>query len=187
METALDATDKIRDTADAFERIFIVEVMGRHSGFLATSIGIACGAEQIICPELHAPEHFDLQTITQHVESTRARRGKSSYIIVMSENSYPDGAVALAHLLSEQIGIDCRACVLGHIQRGGSPVASDRILATKLGAAALEAVASGKSKLMIGESQGAIACIPLDQASTHQKTVDTTLLKLQQHVFDHQG
>ncbi|MDF3126699.1 ATP-dependent 6-phosphofructokinase [Rheinheimera sp. 1928-s] len=179
LDTALDAIDKIRDTADAFERIFLVEVMGRHTGYLAVSAGIAAGAEQIICPELAA--ELDLDKIAQHVEEARKHRGNCSYIIVISETMYPGGAGTLAVDL-ESRGIECRASILGHIQRGGRPVGADRILATKLGAYAVEQLVQGAHLMMAGEINGKAGLYPLVLTGDKKKQVDSYLLRWQQQV-----
>lgn len=179
LDTALDAIDKIRDTADAFERIFIVEVMGRHTGYLAVAAGIAAGAEQIICPELAS--ELDLDKITAHVEQARKHRGECSYIIVIAETMYQGGASALAAAL-EQRGIESRASVLGHIQRGGSPVGADRILATKLGAFAVEQLIHGAHLMMAGEINAKAGLYPLTHTGDKKKQVDSYLLRWQQQI-----
>jgi len=179
VNTALDAIDKIRDTADAFERIFLVEVMGRHTGYLAVAAGIAAGAEQIICPELAS--ELDLDKIAQHVEQARQHRGNCSYIIVIAETMYPGGVSALAADL-EKRGIECRASILGHIQRGGRPVGADRILATKLGAYAVEQLLQGAHMMMVGEINGQAGLYPLALTGDKKKQVDSYLLRWQQQV-----
>jgi 6-phosphofructokinase 1 len=179
LDTALDAIDKIRDTADAFERIFLVEVMGRHTGYLAVAAGIAAGAEQIICPELAS--ELDLDKIAQHVEQARQHRGNCSYIIVIAETMYPGGVSALAADL-EKRGIECRASILGHIQRGGRPVGADRILATKLGAYAVEQTLQGAHMMMVGEINGQAGLYPLALTGDKKKQVDSYLLRWQQQV-----
>lgn len=183
-ETALDAIDKIRDTADAFERIFIVEVMGRNSGFLALQTGIASAAEQIICPELHAPEHHDLEQLCLRIQSAQMESPHNSYIIVIAENFWSGGAYGLAQTLSTQIGIDCRPCALGHIQRGGSPSSSDRILATKLGAQAVEAILQGENTVMVGEVSGKLKLTPLSLTGEKTKTIDSELIRIQKTYID---
>lgn len=183
IDTALDAIDKIRDTADAFERIFIVEVMGRQSGFLALNVGIACAAEQIICHELYNDDTIGLPSIIEHIQSARAHRGDSSYIIVLAENFWPDGAAGLAKTLNQQLDVDCRPCVLGYIQRGGRPVSSDRILATKLGVGAVEAALRGETGVMVGQTNGQLVSYPLDKTGLQTKPVDAFLLRMQQDIL----
>lgn len=180
IDTALDAIDKIRDTADAFERIFLVELMGRHSGYITLSAGIAAGAEQIICPEFGALTEANLKSIITPIQRAQLLRGKSSYIIVVAENSYPGGTTALADALSHALNIECRACILGHIQRGGSPVGADRILATKLGAYAVEQLVQGANLMMAGEVNQQAALYPLAQTGDKQKQIDPYMVRWQQ-------
>ncbi|MCC5825352.1 ATP-dependent 6-phosphofructokinase [Alkalimonas sp.] len=182
IDTALDAIDKIRDTADAFERIFLVELMGRHSGFIALSAGIASGAEQIICPELGVLKPGELDAVIRPIQNAQVVKGKSSYIIVMAEHCYPGGSTALAADITKAIGIECRACVLGHIQRGGSPVGADRILATKLGAYAVEQLLGGAHLMMAGEVNHQACLYPLQASGEHKKRIDPYLLRWQQQV-----
>lgn len=181
LETALDAIDKIRDTADAFERTFIVEVMGRHTGYLALAAGIAAGAEQVLCPEYGAVDVADLvKDITKHQQ----RYGQGSYIIVMAESMVEQGAIELAKELQSASGIECRAQILGHIQRGGNPVGSDRILATKLGAYAIEQLLAGNAHMMMaGETAGELNLYPLTLTGLKQKRVDPFLLSWQQRLW----
>lgn len=182
VNTALDAIDKIRDTADAFERIFLVEVMGRHSGYLALAAGIAGGAEQIICPEYG--EQVDIADLVQDIQQLQRDYGHGSYIIVMAETMYPAGAAALAAELSTLSGTECRACVLGHLQRGGSPVGADRILATKLGAFAVEQLLAGHAHLMMaGEQAGQAVLYPLALTGERKKLADPYLLGWQQKLL----
>ncbi|MBZ9610870.1 6-phosphofructokinase [Rheinheimera maricola] len=180
IDTALNAIDKIRDTADAFERIFLVELMGRHSGYITLSAGIAAGAEQIICPEFGTLTEANLQTILTPIQHAQLLRGKSSYIIVVAENSYPGGTTALADALSKALNIECRACILGHIQRGGSPVGADRILATKLGAYAVEQMVNGANLMMAGEVNQQAVLYPLAKTGDKQKQIDPYMVRWQQ-------
>lgn len=181
LNTALDAIDKIRDTADAFERTFLVEVMGRHTGYLALAAGIASGAEQILCPE-YGP--VNLADIAADIQRFQACYGRGSYIIVSAETMYKDGATALAEQLTTQSHTECRAVVLGHLQRGGSPVGSDRILATKLGAYAIEQLRTGHANLMmVGEQAGHLCLSPLSATGEKRKKADPYLLTWQQQTF----
>lgn len=182
IDTALDAIDKIRDTADAFERIFLVELMGRHSGYITLSAGIAGGAEQIICPEFGTLSPDDLKTLLSPIQHAQLLKGKSSYIMVVAENSYPGGTTALAEALSDALGIECRACILGHIQRGGRPVGADRILATKLGAFAVEQLLAGANLMMAGEQNQQAVLYPLSKTGDKTKQIDPYLVRWQQRV-----
>jgi len=183
IQTALEAIDKIRDTADAFERIFLVEVMGRHSGFIGLNAAIGSGAEQMLLPEL-SPQGIELKQVISHIRSAQRVRGRSSYIIVMAEHLWPGGAVALARELSGYDNIDCKPVVLGYLQRGGRPVAQDRLLATKLGATAIEALLAGKTGLMLGEKNHSICFTALADCVNNKKQLDPELLRIQQQIFD---
>ena len=183
MNTALEAIDKIRDTANAFERIFVVEVMGRHCGCLALNVGIASGAEQIVCNEFYPNGEITLEDIATKVKQTINQHHDSSYIIVLMENLWPGGATNLAEQLQQGLQLDCRPAVLGHIQRGGSAVSIDRILATELGVAALNAAIDGKNAIMLGQVNGKINHCPLETAIKQHKKVDEYLLKIQDQVF----
>ncbi len=184
VNTAIEAIDKIRDTADAFERIFIVELMGRHSGHITFNVGIACGAEQVLSFENFSVEdkHSKLQQLAGEIKTAQENR-HSSYIIVIAENLWPGGAVELAKELKQAANIDCTACVLGHIQRGGSPVAKDRLLATKMGVAAVQALVDGKRNIMIAEQNNAISHIALEQAVKHHKVVSQQLVDAQENIL----
>ena len=184
VDTAIDAIDKIRDTADAFERIFIVEVMGRHSGFLALNVGVASGAEQVITFENFKNPGVELKKIAEHIKLCKETRGPSSYLIVAAENLWPGGINQLSDDLGKYANISCTPCVLGYIQRGGVPVAKDRILATKLGVAAITSIKDDKTMLMIGEVASQIVEVDLSETIKQTKTVDKKLLTMQDSVLD---
>jgi 6-phosphofructokinase 1 len=173
LDTALDAIDKIRDTAASHERLFLVEVMGRRSGFIALSVCTAGGAEDIFIPEVPA----DLEACCQRLVEAR-KRGKAMSILIVAEGEHEGGAFAVAEKVKARTGFDSRVTVLGHIQRGGSPTARDRILATKLGAFAVETIAEGKSDVMVGEVEGRLVATPLEETWTRKKALDPYLLKL---------
>jgi 6-phosphofructokinase 1 len=149
LDTALGSIDRIRDTAEAFDRIFLVEVMGRMAGDIAEGVGVAGGAEEILVPE--APR--EIADIARRIHEARDR-GKLSYIIVVAEGFCKGGAIEVARQLTAQTSFQCRTCVLGHTQRGGSPVAHDRILGTRLGVHAVEAVLQGATGVMVGVECG---------------------------------
>lgn len=171
--TALDAIDKIRDTAASHERLFLVEVMGRHSGFIALGVCIAGGAEDIFVPEVAT----DLEACSQRLVEAR-KRGKAMSILIVAEGEHEGDAFAVAEKLKARTGFDYRVTVLGHIQRGGSPTARDRILATKLGAYAVEAISQGKTDVMVGEVAGRLTTTLLEETWTRKKELDPFLLKL---------
>ncbi len=184
VNTAIDAIDKIRDTADAFERIFIVELMGRHSGHITFNVGIACGAEQVLSFENFsaAEQESKLKSLASEIKNAQQNR-HSSYIIVIAENLWPGGAIELAKNLTESAGIDCTACVLGHIQRGGSPVPKDRLLATKMGVAAVQAIITGENHIMIAEQNSGTCYVALEQAVKHRKKVSHQLIDAQTNIL----
>lgn len=184
IETALSSIDKVRDTADAFERIFLVEVMGRHAGFIGLSAAIASASDQVLVPELVKNTDDELNNILAHIEAVKKRRGASSYIVVITENLWPEGVTQLSDLLTRKTGIECRPVILGHVQRGGSPVSQDRLLATKLGAYAVEAALAGESMVMVVERNQQVLTAPIEQAWQQQKPLDPYLVKIQQEYFD---
>ncbi|GAB2683202.1 ATP-dependent 6-phosphofructokinase [Aliiglaciecola aliphaticivorans] len=184
IETALDSIDKVRDTADAFERIFLIEVMGRHAGFIGLNAAIASTADHILLPELSRSCEHELENLIDHIEAVKKRRGNSSYIVVVTENLWPQGITNLAEVLTEKTQIDCRPVILGYIQRGGSPVSQDRVLATKLGAFAVEMALEGKTGVMVGEINQQLVCHDLATSWQQNKTLDPYLVKIQQDLFD---
>jgi 6-phosphofructokinase 1 len=173
LNTALDAIDKIRDTASSHERLFLVEVMGRHSGFIALDVGTAGGAEEIFVPEVAT----DLDRCCEHLVSAK-KRGKAMSILVVAEGEHEGDAFAVAEKIKAKTGFESRVTVLGHIQRGGRPTARDRVLATKLGAFSIDAIAEGKSDAMVGILKGELSVTPLEESWTRKKALDPFLLKL---------
>ena len=170
---ALEAIDRIRDTAASHDRLFIVEVMGRDSGFIATDVGIAGGAEEIFIPE-------DPVTPDQAIERIKRgmARGKKSSILVAAEGHKPGRAYDLAEAIRKKAGFDAKVCILGHIQRGGSPSAMDRILASRLGAAAVESLRRGECDAMVGVSHGDVVVVPFDNVIGKKKHVKPELVQL---------
>lgn len=173
VNTALDAIDKIRDTASSLPRPFFIEVMGRSRGFIALEVGIAGGAEDILIPELETK----VEQISLDVKHS-FERGKKSFIVIVAEGDDAGGALSIAQQVWERLRMEYRICVLGHIQRGGSPTARDRVLASKLGAAAVDALIKGMSGLMAGELKGEIALTPLRETWEKSKELDSDLLRL---------
>ncbi|MFA5399022.1 MAG: 6-phosphofructokinase [Dehalococcoidia bacterium] len=172
VNTALDAIDRIRDTASAFERIFFVEVMGRKSGFIALTVGLAGGAEQIIIPEIH----MDVEELCQNLRES-FKRGKRSSIIVVAEGNTVDDTINIEKYVQMRLKVETRLCTLGHIQRGGSPTAADRILASCLGVAAVEGLVNGKKGHAVGEVKGEIVYTPFKDTWQKKKTIDERFLK----------
>lgn len=184
INTALDAIDKIRDTADAFERVFLIELMGRHSGHITFNVGIASAAEQVISFENFSPtdSHKKLTLLANDITVAKAKH-HHSYIIVVAENLWPSGVNGLAQDLKQYANIDCTACILGYIQRGGSPDAKDRISATKMGVAAVQGLLDGKGDHMVCEQNNTINYITLDLAIKHTKTVSQSLVQAQENIL----
>jgi 6-phosphofructokinase 1 len=170
---ALDAVDRIRDTAASHERVFFIEVMGRDAGFIALDVGVAGGAEVILIPEI--PTDIDRMC---RVLTAGRERGKTSSIVVVAEGDEAGGAYEIAEEVKERTGLDYRVTVLGHIQRGGSPTVRDRVLASKLGAAAVESLKDGTSNVMVGEVHGKLEFTQLETIWSHRKGVDMNLYRL---------
>jgi 6-phosphofructokinase 1 len=173
VNTALDAIDKIRDTAGSLHRLFFVEVMGRSRGFIALEVGIAGGAEDIVIPETETK----IEELCLDIRRS-FKKGKRSSIVIVAEGDEAGGAFSVAQQVWERLKTDYRVCVLGHVQRGGSPTAKDRVLASKLGAAAVHALVRGMSGYMVGELKGQIAYTLLGETWRKKKELDSSLLRL---------
>ena len=184
IETALDSIDKVRDTADAFERIFLIEVMGRHAGFIALNAAVASAADRVLVPECCNDIDQEVDNIIEHLHEMYSQRGISSYIVVTSENLLPGGVMTLAKMITDKTQIECRPVILGHVQRGGSPVSQDRILATKLGAYAVEQALAGHNNIMVGEHNNQLVIHPIEISWQQQKPLDKYLLKIQHQLFN---
>jgi 6-phosphofructokinase 1 len=175
LNTILDAIDKIKDTASSHNRAFLIETMGRNSGYLAMASGVAGGAELVLCPEVETT----LEEITRTIEDAYIR-GKSHCIIVVAEGWKP-GTQALAKQLrehQEELGFSVRVTQLGHVQRGGAASAFDRLLATRLGAAAARELAAGNAGNMVGWTKSAISLTPLEEAVAFDKQISSELWEL---------
>lgn len=171
LNTVVNAIDKIRDTATSHENSFIIEVMGRDAGDIALWAGLAAGAESVIIPE----EPYDIDDIIYRMKRGEARNKKHS-IIIVAEGVMP--ASELAKLLKEKAGIETRITVLGHIQRGGSPTAFDRVLAGRLGARAVELLIEGKSGRAVGIKNHQVYDYDLQEIFTTKHKADTSLYAL---------
>jgi len=172
VNTAMEAIDKIRDTAASHDRLFYVEVMGRDTGFIALDVGISSGSEYIVIPETQT----NIQDLKEELESFK--KLKSSAIIIVAEGEKEGGAFSLAEKIKDAAGYDYRVCVLGHIQRGGAPTARDRLLASKLGVAAVDALIEGQTNVMVGEVHGRISFTPFQETWSNPKTIDNDLWRL---------
>ena len=164
INTALEAIDRIRDTALSHERLFFVEVMGHHTGFIALESGIAGGAEELIIPEASLSSE---ELCAKLNEAFRA--GKRSAIVVVAEAEQPGYSFQIAQEVKKRVNLESRVCILGHVQRGGSPTARDRVLASSLGAAAVDAFLSGKNGYMVGEINNQIIYTPLRETWEKKK------------------
>jgi 6-phosphofructokinase 1 len=173
LNVALDAIDRLRDTAASHERMFLVEVMGRQSGHIALNVGVGGGAEAILIPEtrMGAEEVADLVIRAQE-------RGKSSSIVVVAEGSYPGGALALAEQIRQRSGYEVRTSILGHTQRGGSPTTRDRVLASRLGYIAVLGLIQGKSGVMVGVDKRGTVFVRLKDVWEKQKELDWQLFEI---------
>jgi 6-phosphofructokinase 1 len=169
INTALEAVDRIKTTASSHHRAFLVEVMGRNSGYLALMTAIAGGAEVVAVPEVP----FEPEAIARELRAAY-ERGKSHAISIVAEGSQYKAADIAAYFKEhhQRIGFELRVTTLGHIQRGGSPRAFDRLLATRMGVAAVEAFLNGKSGNLIGLINGEIALTPLGEVCGRTKTID---------------
>lgn len=174
LNTIMEAVDKLRDTASSHERLFFVEVMGRTAGYLALNGAIASGAEAAIIPEM-ATEVDQLAALINH----GFRKSKNSAIVLVAENPATGGAIGLAQRVKEEFPqYDARVTILGHLQRGGSPTAIDRILASRMGESAIEALMEGQRNVMIGVKNGQIVYVPFSKAISHTKGIDRKALEL---------
>ncbi len=174
LNTAMEGIDKIRDTADSHNRLFFVEVMGRDAGFIALNAGIAGGAEAVLIPEQKT--HID--GIIQKLEEGWLRH-KTSSIIVVAEGDDAGGAFEVANKVKNHLPYyDTRVVVLGHIQRGGVPTCMDRVLASRLGHAAVEALIDGLSNVMVGQVNSEIVHTSFAKACKYHQEVSPNLLSL---------
>lgn len=172
VNNAIEAVDKIRDTAQAFDRFFLIEVMGRHSGAIALHVGISCGAEGILVPETPT----DLKALSADIIAGR-KRGKNFAFIIVAEGDEEGDAMEISRKMSSMVGEECRVSVLGYIQRGGNPTRQDRILATKLGGYAIDSILKGETGVLVGETRGELSLTPFAETSK-PKGLDDYLLNL---------
>ncbi|MEA1958308.1 MAG: 6-phosphofructokinase [Chloroflexota bacterium] len=173
VNNAVESIDKIRDTADSHDMVFFIEVMGRHRGFIAVAVGIACGAEEILIPEVET----DLNVLAKRIEG-HFKAGKKSSLVIVTEGDAPGGAQYIANEVGSKVNHEYRVVQLGHVQRGGSPTANDRILASELGAAAVDALTDGVSGCMVGKIGSEIVRTPLEETWSKSKELDLRLLKM---------
>ncbi|HEX6915667.1 MAG TPA: 6-phosphofructokinase [Chitinophagaceae bacterium] len=174
VNTAIEAIDKIRDTMEAHDRLFIVEVMGRDAGYIALHSGIATGAENILIPETKTDMEEILNSLTE-----KERRKKLVNLIVVAEGEEFGGAEMVAKAVREHLPkADIRVCILGHIQRGGAPTCQDRLIASHMGYYAVESLLVGRSNVMIGVVNNKIHYTPFDKAINERQRIGQEWIKI---------
>ena len=174
INTAMEAADKIRDTADSHDRLFFIEVMGRHAGFIALHSAIGSGAGGVLIPE----NNQNLDDLILRLKKSE-KRGKKFGLIVVAEGNKYGGAAAVAQIVKEQVsGYDTKIAVIGHLQRGGSPTCIDRVLASRLGYEAVEALIKGTSGVMVGMLNNQISFTTFEDAITKEKKINRDLMRM---------
>lgn len=171
MNTAMEMVDRLRDTAQSHDRCTVIEVMGRHAGFLALQCGIAVGATAIIVPEVEC----NLDDVIEKIKKSQAT-GKKHFIIIVAEGV--GGVEAMAKKIEADTGIESRASVLGHVQRGGRPTVRDRVYATRFGYAAVELLAKGIGNRVVGMKHGVIVDYDIFEALNMEKPFDTDMFEV---------
>jgi 6-phosphofructokinase 1 len=167
VNVALDALDKIRDTATSLERIFVVEVMGRECGYIALQVALAGGCEEVLVPE----KNFNIDEMCNEIK-IGSSKGKKSWIIIVAEGSAKGNVIA--NIITKKTSLETRVVVLGHIQRGGQPTSIDRIMAARLGNYAVDILKKGITDNCVGFKHGKLVTVPLEFAVKPKKTdVDT--------------
>ena len=173
VNTAVGAIDKIRDTADAHDRLFIIEVMGRDAGYIALHSGIATGAENILIPE----RKTDIEELVSSLMEKERRKKLVNMVVVAEGDEF--GANEIARIIAERMpNAETRVCILGHIQRGGSPTCLDRLIASRMGYAAVECLLEGRFNVMVGIRNNTMNYIPLEKAVKSKQRVSDEWLKI---------
>src|SRR4051812_28327373 len=174
VNTAVQAIDKIRDTADAHDRLFIIEVMGRDAGYIALHSGIATGAESILIPE----RKTDVEELVQSLQE-KEKRKKLVNLVVVAEGDEFGGAYEVSKIIAGRLpNADIRVCILGHIQRGGSPSCLDRVIASRMGYAAVECLMEGRHNVMVGILNNKMHYTPLEKAVKAKQKINSEWLKI---------
>lgn len=173
MNTVQDAIDKIRDTAYSHERCSVLEVMGRHAGYIAVNVSISGGAEAVVLPE----KPYDMETDILKPIIEGRNRGKRHYLVIVAEG-VEGKAIQIAREITEKTGIEARATILGHIQRGGSPTVYDRVMASQMGAKAVEVLKANKSNRIITFKNNQLGDQDMDEALEEKKTISEDLIQL---------
>lgn len=172
LNTVVSAVDKLRDTSSSHDRCSVVEVMGRNAGYIAVEAGIACGAEVVLIPELP----FDFQKDVINVIDQGKLRGKKHYIVIVAEGI--GGVVDIAKKIEDVTGIESRATILGHVQRGGSPTVKDRVIASRMGAYAVEILIDGKSDRIVCLKDNKITDVDIEEGLQMKKSISADLVRL---------
>ena len=174
INTAMEAIDKIKDTANAHDRLFFIEVMGRDAGFIAMHAGLATGAEAVLVPE----KQTDLGTLVQVLKDCYQRK-KNSSIVIVAEGDDAGGAFKIAEHVKQHVDhYEIKVSILGHIQRGGIPTCMERVRASKLGMAAVEALLEGQQNVMVGIINHQLAYTPFSEAIKDDQPIDPYMLKM---------
>ncbi|MEP7259015.1 MAG: 6-phosphofructokinase [Flavitalea sp.] len=174
VNTAVEAIDKIRDTADAHDRLFIIEVMGRDAGYIALHSGIATGAENVLIPE----RKTDVEELVRSLQE-KEKRKKLVNLVVVAEGENFGGGNEVAKLIAERLpNADTRVCILGHIQRGGSPSCLDRLIASRMGYAAVESLMDGRNNVMVGILNNRMYYTPLEKAVKAKQKISDEWMKI---------
>ncbi len=181
MNTAMDLIDKLRDTAQSHDRCSVVEVMGRRAGDIALNTGIACGATSILTAE-HS--EFNIESTIERINNTRTN-GKHHFIVVVSEGytaSMKIDANQIAKRIETETGVESRATILGHVQRGGRPTVRDRVVASRLGYKAVELLSQGKGNRVVGIMKNTIVDYEINEALAMTKSFDEELFQIAQFI-----
>lgn len=174
VNTAVEAADRIRDTADSHDRLFFVEVMGRHSGFIALNTAIGSGASSVLIPETN----LDIDSLIKMLKKG-VKRNKLFSLVIVAEGNANGGATEIAKLVKEKFDhYDIKVTIIGHLQRGGSPSSFDRVLASRLGFGAIEGLLSGESNVMCGLINNKVCYTPLSEAINMKKVPDQDLIRM---------
>ncbi|MBP3381907.1 MAG: 6-phosphofructokinase [Clostridia bacterium] len=173
LNTCMELIDKLRDTSQSHDRCSVVEVMGRHAGYIALNVGIACGATSILIPEI---EYDFERDVLERIRKTAAT-GKKHFIVVVAEG-VAEKVTKIAQQIEESIGIESRATILGHVQRGGSPSLADRVLASRMGYEAVKLLMAGKSNRVVAIQSDALVDFDIEDALRMKKTLDRSLYEM---------
>ena len=173
INTAMNAVDNIKDTANAHDRLFFVEVMGRDAGFIALNVGLATGAEAVLIPE----SRTDVKSLVDTLNANYSKK-KNSSIVVVAEGNDAGGAFTIAEEVKKHSPYETKVTVLGHVQRGGRPTCIERVRASRMGLAAVNALLDGRSGVMVGEVKGATAYTPFENAIKHHNEINPIMLEM---------